>query len=73
MEAIEFISRYEKYLSEIEQMIKPELIPVMDELKEKDPHDLVRSDTFFLSESHARGFVWSLVIKKVKQNSVSLK
>jgi hypothetical protein len=67
MEAIEFVARYDEYLSEIEQMIKPELMPVIEELKETDPHDLVRPEDYFLTESHARGFVWSMFMRKVKQ------
>ena len=42
MEAIEFVSNYESYLEEIREVIRPELFPLIDELKEIDPHDLVQ-------------------------------
>ena len=67
MEAIEFVNNYPLYLSEISSVIKPELQPVLDELKEIDPHDLVRPDTFFDSENSARGFVWSMFVKRAKK------
>ena len=44
MEAIKFISNYEKYLAEIRNAIKLELYPILDELRETDPHDLVRPE-----------------------------
>ena len=67
METIEFISIYDKYLEEIREVIKPDLIPIIIELFEIDPHDLVTPDTYFMAESHARGFVWSLFLQKVKK------
>jgi hypothetical protein len=67
MDAIEFVRRYEIYLSEIEQMVKPELMPVIEQLKEIDPHDLIRPDTYFMTENHARGFVWTLFMREAKK------
>lgn len=55
MDAIEFIQKWPDYLSEIRQVIKPELIPILEQLEKTDPHDLVRPDTWFPSESSARG------------------
>ncbi len=69
MEAIEFVARYHDYLDEIGQVIKPELLPLIEELKAEDPHDLVRPDTYFLTENHARGFVWGMFLCKVRQLS----
>lgn len=71
MEAIVFVKNYMDYLDEISQVIKPELQPIIDELKEIDPHDLVRPDTFFDSENSARGYVWSMFVKRVKRYSTS--
>lgn len=45
MESIELINRYESNLDEISEVIKPELLPIIDELRQIDPHDLVRPDT----------------------------
>lgn len=75
MEAIQFVVRYHDYLDEIKQVIKPELLPLIKELKEEDPHDLVRPDTYFLTENHARGYVWGMFIRRAKQSKpkVSIK
>lgn len=72
MESIEFISKYERYLEEIQLVVKPELLPLIDELREVDPHDLVSPDTFFFNEIHARGYIWSLFIQKTNRISNSL-
>lgn len=67
MEAIVFVKNYLNYLEEISQVIKPELQPILDELRQVDPHDLVRPDSFFDSENSARGYVWSMFIKRVNK------
>lgn len=70
METIEFIVNYPKYLQEIRNVIQPHLIPALVEMEGIDPHDLVRPDIYFISESHARGFVFTLFLKKVQENSI---
>lgn len=67
MEAIEFVIRYESYLDEIQQVIKPELKPVIDELRQIDPHDLVRPEAWFPNEDSARGLVWRMFVMRVKK------
>ena len=67
MDAMEFIRNYNKYIEEIEKVIKPELLPILEDLKETDPHDLVTPETWFLTTNHARGFVWSLFLKNIKK------
>lgn len=67
MEAIAFVKNYMDYLDEISQVIKPELQPVLDELRQIDPHDLVQPETWFHSESEAKGFVWKMFIKRVRK------
>ena len=69
MEALEFINKYETYVDEIKNVIKPELLPIINELKETDPHDLVNPETYIMNESHARGLIWSLFLQMVKKNS----
>ncbi len=64
MDAIEFNSNYKKYLEEIENAIKPELLPFLEKLKETDPHDLITSEAWFVSTNHARGFVWNLFLER---------
>jgi hypothetical protein len=69
MDAIEFITKYESYLDEIGAVIKPELLPIINELKNIDPHDLVTPETYLTDGSHARGYVWRLFLQKVKEGS----
>lgn len=67
MESIEFINRYESYLDEISEVVKPLLLPIIEELRQIDPHDLVIHDKFFESESHGKGLVWNMFIKGVRK------
>lgn len=67
MDSMEFINNYELFLDEINQVIKPEFQTIIKELKETDPHDLVKPDIHFYSKSHARGLVWSLFLKRIKE------
>jgi len=66
MEAIRFTQKYNQYLEEIRSVVKPEFVPTIDGLKGIDPHDLVHPDTYFQDENHARGYVWSMFIEKVR-------
>ena len=68
MEAIEFVANYENYLAEIEQVVKPEFHPVIEQMKETDPHDLVRPDSWFQGSVNSRGYVWSLFLQEVKKS-----
>ena len=69
MEAITFVRNYMDYLDEISSVIRPELLPIIDELRQIDPHDLVQPDSWFHSESQAKGFVWGMFIKRVKKHN----
>ena len=64
MKAIEFINNYGRYLDEIRNVVKPELYHIIDELRETDPHDLVRPETWFQNEEYAKGYVWSKFVKR---------
>jgi hypothetical protein len=68
MEALELVVNFEKYLTEIEQVVKPEYAPILKRLKETDPHDFFSPDAWFQSESAARGFVWTMFLKEVKKS-----
>ena len=68
MEAIEFVRKYESYLDEMQQVIKTELFPIINVLRETDPHDLVTPETWFPQENAAKGYVWALFMKEVKQH-----
>lgn len=72
MDSIIFIRKYETYVDEISQVIKSELQPVLDELGQIDPHDLVTPDTYFDSENSARGLVWKLFLLKVKEKEKTM-
>ncbi|MEI7677555.1 MAG: hypothetical protein WCJ03_12300 [Bacteroidales bacterium] len=67
MDAFEFIIHYPDYLNEIEQIVKTELIPIVEELREIDPHDLVSPDFWVFSELQARGFVWTIFLRECKK------
>lgn len=69
MEAIEFVTKYESYLDEICTVIKPELLPIINQLKNIDPHDLVTPETYLIDGSHARGYVWRLFLQRVREAS----
>ena len=66
MDAIQFINSYFTYLEEIEMVIRPEYQSVIDRMKEIDPYDLVVPDSWFVSERSARGYVWSMFLRRVK-------
>lgn len=68
MDAIEFIDKYSTYLDEISLVIKPEFQFIIDELNLIEPHDLVTPESFFINDYHAKGFVWNMFIRRVKQN-----
>ena len=66
MEAIVFVKNYQYYLDEIELVVKPELLPFLEGIRQIDVHDLIRPDTYFDSENSARGFVWGMFLKRVR-------
>jgi hypothetical protein len=67
MDALDFIIHYPDYLDEIEQIVKPELLPIVAELREIDFHDLITPNVCFVSEQQARGFVWTIFLKECKK------
>jgi hypothetical protein len=69
MDAIEFVTNYTKYVDEIRAVIKSNLLPVLEQLENKDPQDLLTPDSFFLNEDAARGFVWGMFVNAVNKKS----
>lgn len=65
MEAIEFINRYPDYINQLEKVVKPKYEPVIRKLKELDPHNIIRPEHYFNSESEAVGVVFKLFLKKL--------
>jgi len=66
MDALEFIDKYDSYIEEIALVVKPEYTTIIDKMRKIDPHDLIVPETWFVSERAARGFVWSLFLRRVK-------
>lgn len=71
MDAIQFINSYFTYLEEIEMVIRPEYQSILYKMKEIDPYDLVVPDSWFVSERSARGYVWSMFLRRVKLSEKS--
>ena len=69
MDAIEFVTNYNKYVDEIRAVISSNLLPVIDELKDKDFHNLLPPDSWLSSENAVRGFVWGMFIDAVNKKS----
>lgn len=68
MVAIEFVHKYEFFLDEIQEVIKPEMYTIIDELRKIDPHDLVTPETWFPRENDAKGYVWALFMTEKKKS-----
>ena len=67
MDATEFVSNYESFVKEIGSVVKSELFPVVEELLDKDPHDLITPNAFFQSKASARGFVWTMFLQEARK------
>ncbi len=70
MKAIEFVINYETYVKEIEVVVRPEFKPIIQQMLEIDPHDLIRPEAYFEHENHARGLVWRLFMEKAKKEGL---
>ena len=66
MDAIEFISRYPDYISQLEKVVRPEFEQVIKELKALDPHNIISPEHYLNSEAEAMGVVFKLFLKKLK-------
>ena len=71
MDAIEFVSRYQDYLSQLEKVVKPELLPAPPKLKDTDPHDLVSTECYFNSETEAGGMVFKLFLRQIQRDRIN--
>jgi len=67
----QFILKYPVYISEIEKIIKPEYLIVVDKLRsiKIKEHYLCRN-LKAISEYEARGFVWALFLNEFKIQSI---
>ena len=66
MDAMDFVWKYQDYIDEIRQIIKPEYLPILDEL-EIDPHELVSPDSYFLNEDHMKGVMLGIILNRIKK------
>ena len=66
MDAIEFFSHYQGYLSQLESVVKPELLPALQRLRDTDPHDLVSPEHYFNSEVEGVGMVFKLFLRQIQ-------
>ena len=46
MDTMEFVTNYNKYVKEIRTVINSNLLPVINEFKDKDPHKLLTPDSW---------------------------
>ena len=69
MESNKFINNYDYFLNEISLVVKPELLPILDEIKELNTNDLIHTDSMIQNESDSRVFVWRIFIRKALYNS----
>jgi hypothetical protein len=67
MDPNEFTDRYEQYIYRISSIIRLDLLPIIEHLKEIFPLDLVTPSAWFQSENDALGYVWGMFIKRVKK------
>lgn len=68
MDSIHFVINYPAYLDEIQMVIKPELQPVINSMREIDPHDLITPETWFPTENSAKGLVWELFVRSINRD-----
>jgi len=67
MNAITFIRYYDRFIAELETVMKDVCQPAIEVLKEQDPHDLISPETWFASDYCARGFVYSLFLNECRK------
>jgi len=70
VEAIEFMDNYEGYVKEIEAVVRAEFKPIIQQMLEIDPLDLITPQSYFQHENHARGLVWRMFLKKAKKQGL---
>ena len=67
MNAISFIGYYNRFIAELEVIVKDECKPAIEVLRDQDPHDLISPDTWFTSDYCARGYVYSLFLNECRK------
>ena len=67
MDAIEFVSHYPDYITQLEAVVKPEHLPAIEKMRALDPHDIVRPEHYFNSEAEAVGVVFRLFLRQINR------
>ena len=67
MDAIEFVTRYSDYISQLEAVVKHEHLPAIKKLRALDPHDIVKPEHYFNSEAEAVGVVFRLFLRQINR------
>lgn len=70
MDAIQFVNKYQNYVDEISLVVKEDFRPIINKMKEIDPHDFITPEAYFVSENHAKGFVWELFMGLSKNMTI---
>ena len=59
MEAIEFVNKYHTLVDNIAKVVDQRFLPAIEALREIDPHDLVKPESYFVGYG-AEGYVWHI-------------
>jgi len=66
----QFTAHYQRYISELEKMIHPELKSIAEKLRDIDiKNHFICQNLDSMTEYEARGFVWTLFTREIKENS----
>ena len=66
--SIDISSKFQHYISELEEIIHPDLKMDINKVRELDLHDYFFSpEHWFGNEIEAKGFIWSLFMKQNKK------
>ena len=63
MDAIDFVLDYPKLLTELEEIIRPEYLQLIERLREQDPHDLVDPELEFDSRIDAIIYIRKILVR----------
>ena len=68
MDAISFVAKYPEYIETIRQVTRMECLPALKRLEDKDPHDVIKPETWFPDDNAALGFVYRLFLNEVRKD-----
>ena len=66
----QFTAHYQRYINDLEKIINPSLSPITNQLRQMDiKNHYICQNLERMTEYEARGFVWTLFIRELKDNS----